>query len=258
MNASKSRNRPMAHRADDLGRHLLAGKGSKPLGAALQSQVALAYRQTRDPRLERKLVEANLRLVVTIAREHDRSRGRNLEDLVQEGCLGLIEAIRRFDPTKGAQLSTYARFWIRAFIMRHIMDNIRVVRAVRTRAERMAFFKGVVAVTDVSFDSTAGPNGAPLQDLLADPASSAETVLEAAELVREIRQRVADLEGRLRPRDAVILRERLLADEPSPRSEVGKRLSLSGERVRQIEGTLRAAIRGGGAEGFAAGRAVAA
>ena len=258
MNPWKSRNRPKAPIADDVGRLLLSGEGSQPLGATLQGQVAVAYRQTRDPSLERKLVEANLRLVVTIAREHDRSRGRYLEDLIQEGCLGLIEAVRRFDPAKGTQLSTYARFWIRAFIMRYIMENVRVVRAVRTRADRMAFFRGVVAVTDVSWDSAAAPNGAPLQEVLADPTSSAEATLETAELAREVKQRAADLEGRLRPREVVILRERLLADEPRSRSELGKQLALSGERIRQIERTLRAAIRDGGGEGLAASRAVAA
>jgi RNA polymerase sigma-32 factor len=239
----------MNHRIDDFGRLLLSRKASRPLGAALQNQLVRAYWKTRDPQLEQQLVEANLRLVITIAREHDRSRGRYLEDLVQEGCLGLIEGIRRFDPAKGTQLSTYARFWIRAFIMRHIMDNVRVVRAVRTRAERLSFFQGVVAVTDVPLDAATEPNGRSLQEVLADPTDSAEAALATEELAQQVKQRAAVLEASLGPRDAVILRERLLAEEPRTRSELGKRLSLSGERVRQIEGKLRAAIRDGAGAG---------
>ena len=243
------------HRSDTLGRQLLRGPGSRPLGAELQNQLAAVYHETRDPRLENKLVEANLRLVFKIARELDRSRGRFLEDLVQEGCLGLIEGVRRFDPAKGTHLSTYAGFWIRAFVMRHIMDNVRVVKVVRTRAERVAFFQGVVGGTEVSFEAATGPTGSPLRETLAEPKASAEVSIETAELAGRVKKEVAQLERRLPAREATILRERLLAEEPKPRREVGKRLSLSGERVRQIETTLRAAIQKSLNDGFVAAAA---
>jgi RNA polymerase sigma-32 factor len=228
-------------RSDGI-RYLLSGAGSRPLGGQLQNQLAASYHQTKDRRLERRLVEANLRLVVKIARDSDRSRRRHLEDLVQEGCLGLIEAVRRFDPSKGAQFSTYAGFWIRAFIMRHIMDNVRVVRVVRSRAERLAFFKGVVGGAEVSFDVATGPDGVPLCEMLAAPASSPEDLLTVVELTRLVKKEVTELEARLPGREATIMKERLLAAEPRSQRDVGRQLSLSGERVRQIEGRLLAAI----------------
>jgi RNA polymerase sigma-32 factor len=221
----------------------LDDRHARPLPAAEQQRLASAYRKTRDPKIEDRLVHANLRLVVKIARELDRTRGRQLEDLVQEGALGLIQAIRRFDPAKGASLITYAAFWIRAFVMKHIMENVRVVRVVRTRAERVAFFHGVVGAAEVSFDAKSVRDARPLKDLVADPAPRTDEVVETAELVQRVREVVARLEGRLESRDATILRERLLTDEPRSLGDLGRRVSLSGERVRQIEGRLRAEIR---------------
>ena len=230
---------------DTAATRLLQDRRSRPLSAAQQQSLVAAYRTTRDPKLEQRLVEANLRLVVKLALEHDRTGGRYLEDLVQEGTLGLIEGIRRFDPAKGARLTTYAAFWIRAFIMRHVMDNVRVVRVVRTRAERAAFFRGQVGAVEVPFDARGAHDDRPLEEVVPDPAPLVDEVVETAELVQRVRQEADRLERRLAKRDVVILRERLLADEPKPRRQVGRRVSLSGERVRQIEGNLRAALHDG-------------
>jgi RNA polymerase sigma factor (sigma-70 family) len=233
-----------SHRPDGIG-YLLSGPGSRSLTAVLQNQLAASYHRTKDPRLERKLVEANLRLVVKIACDSDRSRRKHLEDLIQEGCVGLVEAVHRFDPAKGAHFATYAGFWIRAFVMRYIMDNVRVVRVVRTRAQRVAFFHGEVAASEVSLDASITPTDRPLHEILAEPTSSPLELVEAAELAEKVREEVAALEARVRGREATILRERLLAAEPKPLREVGRRLSISGERVRQIEVTLLAALQAG-------------
>jgi RNA polymerase sigma factor (sigma-70 family) len=241
---SDIKNRGVGGRSDRIGR-LLSRAGSRPLGAQLQNQLAASYQRTRDHRLEQKLVEANLRLVAKIAYELDRSRGRQLEDLVQEGCLGLIEAVRRFDSAKGTQFSTYAGFWIRAFIMRHIMDNVRVVRAVRTRADRVAFFRGEVVSSELSFDAAVRLDGLPLCEILAEPGPSAEEVIEAAELAHRAKTALAEIEGQLSEREATILKERLLAAKPKRLRDVGRELSISGERVRQIEGRLLATIQAG-------------
>ena len=239
-----NRNCGEGRRSDGIGR-LLGGAGSRPLGAQLQNQLAARYQRTRDRRSERRLVEANLRLVAKIAYELDRSRGRQLEDLVQEGCLGLIEAVRRFDSAKGAQFSTYAGFWIRAFIIRHIMENVRVVRAVRTRADRVAFFRGEVGSSELSFDAPLRPEGLALCEILAEPGPSAEEIIEVAELAERVKTELAVLEGQLHEREATILRERLLAANPKRLRDLGRELSISGERVRQIEGRLLATVRAG-------------
>lgn len=118
---------------------LLGTERTRPLSTAEQARLISADRETKDPRIERRVIEANLRLVAKIAHQLDRTGGLSLEDLIQEGCLGLVQTIRRFDPTRGARLSTYATLWIRAFIFKYAMDNVREVRVVRTRAARAAF-----------------------------------------------------------------------------------------------------------------------
>ena len=216
---------------------------TKPLPAAEQDRLLRELRRTGDPAVERRLVESNLRLVLKIARQLDRTGGRAFEDLVQEGCLGLIEAIHRFDPGKGARLTTYAAFWIRAAIMKFAMDNVRIVRAVRTRAERAAFFKGVVGTAEVSMDVTRGTDGVSVGDGMADPAAPADRRLEIAELAWRVRRSADELAPGLPGRHAAVLRARLLADEPTPRQRVARRMCLSGERVRQIEVELQSMIR---------------
>ena len=88
----------------------------------------------------RRLVLANLRLVVKIAMEYRRA-WVNVLDLIQEGNLGLMQAVQRFDPYRGVKLSSYGAYWIRAFILKYILDNIRMVRLGKTRAERKLFFR---------------------------------------------------------------------------------------------------------------------
>ncbi len=215
-----------------------------PLPAAEQSRLLVELRRTGDPAVERRLVEANLRLVLKIARQLDRTHGRGFDDIVQEGCLGLIEAIRRFDPAKGARLSTYAALWIRAFIMKYAMDNVRVVRAVRTRAERAAFFEGTVGFPEVPLEARVRPDGTSLAEVIADPAPGADRRLEEAELAWRVRRCATSLAPRLPRRHLTVLRERLLADDPAPRQTVARRVSLSGERVRQIELELQSMLRG--------------
>ena len=222
---------------------LLATERTRPLSADEQARLVSAYRETKDLRIERRLVETNLRLVAKIAHQLDRTDGRSLEDLIQEGCLGLVQAVRRFDPARGARLSTYAALWIRAFIFKYAMDNVREVRVVRTRAARVAFFQGSVCSTEVSLDAPVSSDRAPFGDFLADPATPVDQRMETAELALLARRSATKLEQNLEGRHLTILKERLLAEEPTPLRALAKRVSLSGERVRQIEGELRTAIR---------------
>jgi RNA polymerase sigma-32 factor len=216
---------------------------TKPLPPAEQDRLLRELRRTGDPSIERRLIESNLRLVLKIARSLDRSHGRAFEDVVQEGCLGLMEAVRRFDPDKGARLTTYAALWIRAFIMKYAMENVRIVRAVRTRAERAAFFDGVVGSPEVSVDVPCRADGTMLADLLPDPTVAADLQLETAELAWRVRRSARALAPGLPRSHALVLRQRLLADEPAPRQSVARRMALSGERVRQIELQLRSMLR---------------
>jgi RNA polymerase sigma-32 factor len=101
--------------------------------------LAVKYRETGDVAAAYKLVASNLRLVVKIAHEYRRS-AFSLLDLVQEGNIGLMQAVKKYDPLKGVKLSSYAAWWIRAYIIRFIMDNWRMVKLGTTQAQRKLFF----------------------------------------------------------------------------------------------------------------------
>jgi len=101
--------------------------------------LAVRYRETGDVEAAYKLVASNLRLVVKIAHEYRRSAFQLL-DLIQEGNMGLMQAVKKYDPLKGVKLSSYAAWWIRAYIIRFLMDNWRLVKLGTTQAQRKLFF----------------------------------------------------------------------------------------------------------------------
>ncbi|HEX7704515.1 MAG TPA: sigma-70 family RNA polymerase sigma factor, partial [Kofleriaceae bacterium] len=104
-----------------------------------ERSLAIKLVEHSDTSAARKLIEANLRLVVKIAYEYRRAH-RNLLDLVQEGNIGLIQAVGKFDPYRGVKLSSYAAFWIRAYILKFILNNWRLVKIGTTQAQRKLFF----------------------------------------------------------------------------------------------------------------------
>src|SRR5512142_1115774 len=109
------------------------------LGREEEHALAVRYRETGDVDAAYKLVASNLRLVVKIANEYRRS-AFHLLDLVQEGNMGLMQAVKKYDPFKGVKLSSYAAWWIRAYIIRFIMDNWRMVKLGTTQAQRKLCF----------------------------------------------------------------------------------------------------------------------
>lgn len=110
------------------------------LSSEEERELTLAYYERQDPVAARKLVVHNLRLVVKMAYRYRRAWASVL-DLIQEGNVGLVEAVQRFDPFKGAKFSTYATFWIRAYMLRYLLENSRTVRISRTRVGRKLFFQ---------------------------------------------------------------------------------------------------------------------
>ncbi|BDG08132.1 sigma-70 family RNA polymerase sigma factor [Anaeromyxobacter paludicola] len=104
-----------------------------------EHELAVRYSRTGDVDAAYRLVAANLRLVVKIAHEYHRT-AFNLLDLVQEGNMGLMQAVKKYDPFKGVKLSSYAAWWIRAYIIRYLMDNWRMVKLGTTQAQRKLFF----------------------------------------------------------------------------------------------------------------------
>jgi RNA polymerase sigma-32 factor len=209
------------------------------LSSQEQDALARRYAKERDPRDARRLVLANLGLVICIARGMGGRDRNDWMDLVQEGNAGLMVAIERSDPNKGAALATYASIWIRAFILRHLMENGRIVRATTTREGRRRFFDRTLPA-DVSLDAPAASDGEPrkaaaLDHVSGDDSLRPDVAAEARDELHRVRRAVARLEETLGARERVILRSRLLCDSPAPLRQVGTAVSLSGERVRQLE-----------------------
>jgi RNA polymerase sigma-32 factor len=109
------------------------------MSADEEKNVATEYLKTRDPILAKRLVTANLRLVVKIAHEYHKAH-YDLIDLIQEGNIGLLKAVQKFDPLKGAKLSTYSSWWIKAYILKYLLNNSRLVKIGTTQAQRKLFF----------------------------------------------------------------------------------------------------------------------
>jgi RNA polymerase sigma factor (sigma-70 family) len=200
------------------------------------------FSRTGDPALARWLVEANLGLAVSVARRMDRTGGRWLPDLIQEAYLGLMEAVRRFDPHRGVSFSTYATYWIRAYVGKFMRDNARLVRLGRSRADRAAYSRGELPAYEYSLDTAVHEDrpGETVGDRIADGSVTADVLLERAEVAGRSQALIA----RLDPRERAILNERLLSDEPKPLRRLARRFSVSGERLRQIECRLIGKLRG--------------
>ena len=236
-----------------------------------EQRLAIAYRDTRDPAAERRLVEGHLWLVVRIARSCC-FRPSTLPDMIQEGVLGLMKAVRKYDPDRGVRLSTYATWWIRAYLYQYVMVNARIMRMVTTLPQRKLFFAlrreqaklgasgdpaepavlarqlGVPVDDVIEMEARLGAKDVPLdpsgvelegqQELRHDGAGADEVVL-SRELQRTIRERMEVFEATLGERERLIFEQRLAADEPMTLQEVGRKFGISRERVRQLEQRLK-------------------
>ena len=250
-----------------------------PITREAEHALAVRWVEERDRDAARQLVLSNLRLVVKIAMEYRRA-WTNVLDLIQEGNLGLLQATQRFDPYKGVKLSSYAVYWIRAYILKYILDNIRMVRLGKTRAERKLFFRlnkekrelerlGFEAVPkllaerlDVSesdvidMEQRLSRNELSLQapafsdddrreigDMMPTAGASVEQTVADAELRRVFMERVREFADGLEPRDRRIVDARILAEEPLSLQELGTEFGVSRERVRQLEARIVAQLR---------------
>ena len=126
-------------RADALQRYMAEVAKHALLSREEEHELAVKFQRTHDPEIAYRLVTANLRLVVKIAHEYRRA-AFSLLDLIQEGNVGLMQAVQKYDPFRGVKLSSYAAWWIRAYILRYLMDNWRMVKLGTTQAQRKLFF----------------------------------------------------------------------------------------------------------------------
>ncbi len=218
---------------DELSYYLRAVRNHPPL--AREEEHALALRAAQgDASAKQKLVRHNLALVVVVARKQRRGTVR-LDDLVQEGNVGLMRAVEKFDPHAGTRFSTYAVWWIRAYVGKHLKEARSTVRP----------RSGEVARTDVSLDAAIGEDGdVTYLELLEDDGVGPEGCYLSAESDRVVRDALAKVRKRIGVLGWDILHDRLQQDSPKTLEEIGKRWGVSRERVRQVEVKTREFLNG--------------
>lgn len=255
---------------DIVQRYLADVRGYEVLSREEERRVARVFRETEDPAAERLLVNSNLRLVVKIALEYRAGRGSML-DLIQEGNVGLMHAVRKYDPEKNIRLASYAQWWIRAYILKYLMDNHKMIRIGTTQAQRKLFYnlkkeqarltrQGLVPTVALLarslrvrereiIEMQARLSGdessldAPLReeedgtlgDMLADDAESIDDAVERAETARRLRACLNAFAQTLEGRDVDLWHRRMIADEPNTLQEMGDLFGVSRERARQLE-----------------------
>ena len=245
-----------------------------------ERDLAERYAADGDPLAAQRLVSANLRLVVKLAFQYHR-QWSNVLDLIQEGNVGLMEALKRYDPYRGIRFSSYAQYWIRAMILRFLMDNFRLVRLGTTRHGRKLFFQlnkererlleagytpstlelaksldvpeSEVVLMDqhmrspaVSIHSPVGEDEGRLLEEVVAPEAQLATDDEAAE--NELGGLIQDELLRFRQsladdRERAIWDLRLTSSDPRSLSQLGEKFGVSKERVRQLESRMRARLK---------------
>ncbi len=263
---------------DPLSRYIAEIRRIPLLTREEEVEVARRYHRDHDPRDAYRLVTANLRLVVKIAYEFARA-SKNLLDLIQEGNVGLMEAVKNFDPNRGIRFPSYAVWWVRAYIYRYLINNWRLVKIGTTQAQRKLFFNlrkemdrlqaegfepqprllaqrlGVkeseviemrerLGHSELSLDQpVAGSEETALLDVISDPGQNPESELAASEFRNFARDRVEAFAKTLSGKELEIFQHRLIAEEPMTLQAMGDKFGISRERVRQIESRLKRQLR---------------
>ena len=256
---------------DILQTYLLETKRYKLLTREEEIETAIRAREQNDEKASYMLVVGNLRLVVKIAMDFHRYWIKNLLDLIQEGNLGLLHAVRKFDPYKGTKFSYYASFWIKAYMLKFTIDNWKLVKIGTTQAQRKLFFnltkerdkllsqgfdpqpklmaerlnvkeEEVVEMSqrlgamEVSLSAPLeGESGESFEALLPDPERNIEEQISEKENRRLLAKKLKKFRKTLCGREIDIFDNRILAEKPETLQELGYKHHISRERIRQIQ-----------------------
>jgi len=256
---------------DPLQRYLMEISRYKLLTREEEIELAKRVQKSSDADAAYTLVTSNLRLVVKIALEFQRVWMQNLLDLIQEGNIGLMQAVKKFDPYKNVKFSYYASFWIKAYILKFIMDNWRLVKIGTTQGQRKLFFKlkkekqklidqgfdpkpkllserlGVsereIIDMDQRLDGWDVSLDAPLKDdsdterieFLSTESESVEDSVAKKEMRALLHNKIEEFRKIMTPRELEIFDQRIFSDHPLTLQEIGDNYGISRERVRQVE-----------------------
>jgi RNA polymerase sigma-32 factor len=234
-----------------------------------ERDLSIRYREKDDVNAGYRLITANLRLVVKIAMDFQRYWMQNLMDLIQEGNVGLMQAVKKFDPYRGYKFSYYASFWIKAYIIKFIMDNWKLVKIGTTQAQRKLFFnlrkekerleaQGIEASPKLLSHRLDVKESEIIEmdqrlnswEISLDSPLKEDSFLPSADL--PVDDQLADQEAKailhdklvlfrqqLKGKESVIFDNRLLTEDPMTLQEIGDRFGISRERVRQLESRLK-------------------
>jgi RNA polymerase sigma-32 factor len=273
VNSRKKPNQPAktSDHPDTLQSYLSNISKYKLLTRDEERELALRLRNNVDRRAKHVLITSNLRLVVKIALDYQRLWMQNLMDLIQEGNIGLMKAVDKFDPDKNVKFSYYASFWIKAYIFKHMMDNFRLVKIGTTQGQRKLFFRlkkekqklremgfepkpeliskrlGVSKKDVIEMDQRINARDVSLDTPLTDNSETAriEFIKASAEPIEEtiskkeinviLHQGIAKFRKEMKKRELDIFDQRIFAEDPKTLAEIGKQYGISRERVRQIQ-----------------------
>lgn len=245
-----------------------------------EEELAKKYYETKDPKMAQALVTANLRFVVKVAADYSRF-GARMIDLIQEGNMGLMHAVREFNPYKGVRLITYAVWWIRGYIQEYLMKQYSLVKIGTTQNQKKLFYQlqkerqaleqigeghnlqllssrlGIpedevktmaqrMSGRDVSLDRPIDDKGnspMSLLDMQKDEHETPDVELEKREEISHLTEAIEKLKPTLSAREKIILDERILADDPLTLQEIGEKHGITREAVRQMEARLMKKIK---------------
>lgn len=255
---------------DPLNQYFLEISKFPVLSREEEMEVAQYYHKHHDKESAQKLVVSNLRLVVKIAMEYSRAF-HNLMDLIQEGNIGLLRAVKKYDPSKGARFSYYASWWIRAFILKFIVDNFRLVKIGTTQAQKKLFYnlmkekqkiesmgfapgthllserldvkeKEVVEMeqrlgrSEMSLDAPSPHYDGKINlDFFAKEETPVDQKVEENELKTKLFSHLSEFTSSLEEKEKKIFLERLYAEVPKTLQDIADEYGITRERIRQLE-----------------------